>query len=342
MVTMRSVAKDLAWRAGVMSAYHALHNAGSLTVVMFHRVLPAGQIALLKADSHYTVTPQFLEDCVKFLRQNYAVVSLEDVLAAQAAAEPLPVRAALITFDDGWYDNLKYAAPVLRGTPWTVFVAAEAMLHPECWWQEALLWAIRSHAMSIADLWVRAGAAISELPKTAPNDVYALLRKYSSLEPQQRNALLAPQTQVLSSALDPMMLSPADLAVLRSAGASIAAHGASHVPLSLLSQDSLERDLGRSRDLLAEWLGEPIPPAMSIPHGSYNDAVLRAAERTGFRLVFTSDPFLNGCKQASTKGNLLGRIPLDMHDLSDWRGRLDRGRMAGWLFRRQRRKPSKG
>jgi peptidoglycan/xylan/chitin deacetylase (PgdA/CDA1 family) len=333
MVTTRSVAKDIAYRAGIMDAYHELRNADSLTVVMFHRVLPADELARTDADPAYTVTPQFLEDCVEFLQRNYNVISLEDVLGALADAKRLPRHAALITFDDGWHDNLQYAVPTLSGTPWTIFVTAEAMCEPECWWQEVLLWAIRSHAASIEELWSRAEGVMSELPRLMPDSTYALLQKYAGLKPQHRSALLSPyRAALVLPASGQMMLSPDDFAALRKSGASIAAHASSHVPLTLLTQDSLERDLNRSRDLMTEWMGGAILPAMSMPHGRYNEAVLAAAKRSGYRLLFTSDPHLNP-RSVST---VVGRIAIDMKDLADSRGRLDRGHMAAWLFRRER------
>jgi hypothetical protein len=83
---------------------------------------------------------------------------------------------------------------------------------------------------------------------------------------------------------------------------------------------------------MTEWMGGATLPAMSMPHGRYNKAVLAAAKRSGYRLLFTSDPHLN----PRSVGTVVGRIAIDMKDLADSRGRLDRGHMAAWLFRRER------
>ena len=85
-----------------------------------------------------------------FLRRHYAIVGLKEVLDAQARIKPLPRRAVLITFDDGWYDNLAHALPALAGTPWTLFAAANALLEPDCWWQETLLWTMRSGGVQLS------------------------------------------------------------------------------------------------------------------------------------------------------------------------------------------------
>src|SRR5437762_9436816 len=55
---------------------------------------------------------------------NYTVVDLDAVLAHYVDGESLPERAVLISFDDGYYDNLDNAAGVLRkyGYPAVLFV----------------------------------------------------------------------------------------------------------------------------------------------------------------------------------------------------------------------------
>ncbi len=134
---LRAAAKNLAFRSGAMDLLHRVQNRECLTVVMFHRVLPAQEQLRLGADSDYTVTPEFLATCAEFLRRNYAIVTLDDILLSRRGDKPLPPWPALITFDDGWADNLEWALPVLRDTPWTPFVATGAIAEPQVWWQEA-------------------------------------------------------------------------------------------------------------------------------------------------------------------------------------------------------------
>src|SRR5215813_5204804 len=99
-MALRSIGKLLAHRTGSMRAHHFRRNTETLTVLMFHRVLPGEELARSGADPHYTVTPRFLRECVAFLRRHYVIVGLKEVLDAKARIKPLPRRAALITFDD--------------------------------------------------------------------------------------------------------------------------------------------------------------------------------------------------------------------------------------------------
>ena len=90
----------------------------SLRVLMYHKVndLPGNPL---------TMPVSLFDEQMDQLRQlGYEVVDLEAVLAHYVQGAPLPPHAVLITFDDGYYDNLENAARVLEkyGYPGVLFV----------------------------------------------------------------------------------------------------------------------------------------------------------------------------------------------------------------------------
>ena len=70
-------------------------------------------------------TSLFAEHMQAIEADGYRPVSLEDVLDHMVAGAPLPARATLITFDDGYLDNLVGAAPILakHGYPAVLFAS---------------------------------------------------------------------------------------------------------------------------------------------------------------------------------------------------------------------------
>jgi len=90
----------------------------SLRVLMYHKVndLPANPL---------TMPVSLFDEQMDQLRElDYTVVNLQAVLDHYVGAKPLPERAVLITFDDGYHDNLDNAARVLKkyGYPGVLFV----------------------------------------------------------------------------------------------------------------------------------------------------------------------------------------------------------------------------
>ncbi len=92
---------------------------GSLRVLTYHRVRP-------DADDLRSVTPKVFREHLEILKAGWNVVSIDEVLAAIRGEKPLPERAVLITFDDGYADLYDHALPLLQefGFPAVVFMLA--------------------------------------------------------------------------------------------------------------------------------------------------------------------------------------------------------------------------
>jgi peptidoglycan/xylan/chitin deacetylase (PgdA/CDA1 family) len=98
---------------------HAVDGDGrSLRVLMYHKVndLPGNRMSI--------PTGLFDRQMTQLAQLGYTVVDLDAVLAHYLRGVPLPAGAVLITFDDGYRDNLVNAAPVLarHGYPAIQFV----------------------------------------------------------------------------------------------------------------------------------------------------------------------------------------------------------------------------
>jgi peptidoglycan/xylan/chitin deacetylase (PgdA/CDA1 family) len=103
-----------------VSGVGALDGTGGRTLraLMYHKVndLPGNPV---------TVPAGLFDEQMAQLRElGYAVVGLDDVLDHYLRGAPLPPGATLITFDDGYRDNLENALPILKryGYPAVLFV----------------------------------------------------------------------------------------------------------------------------------------------------------------------------------------------------------------------------
>jgi peptidoglycan/xylan/chitin deacetylase (PgdA/CDA1 family)/SAM-dependent methyltransferase len=103
-----------------------------LPILMYHRVAPTGASAM----SAYRVTPEKFGEQLRSLRDSgYYSVGLEDWRAAAARRTPLPGKAVLITFDDGYRDFFTHAWPLLKsyGFSATVFLVADEIGKSNSW-----------------------------------------------------------------------------------------------------------------------------------------------------------------------------------------------------------------
>ena len=103
-----------------------------LPILMYHRVSPTG----LPETSRYRVTPESFEEQLRYLRvAGYYSVSIEDWHVAMEKKRPLPGRAVVFTFDDGYSDFLTYAWPLLKryGFSATVFIVADCVGRTNSW-----------------------------------------------------------------------------------------------------------------------------------------------------------------------------------------------------------------
>ncbi len=86
----------------------------AVTVLMYHHILPKAEAGKLAGNSIVTYAEEF-EKQLDFLCENgYTTVTPAQVEAFFYAETPLPEKAVLITFDDGYLSNAAVAYPLLK------------------------------------------------------------------------------------------------------------------------------------------------------------------------------------------------------------------------------------
>ena len=319
--------KDLLYRCGLLSALHRVRNRTNLTVPMFHRVLRHDDPAWRTANRAYTVSDRYFERCLAFFERHYHPIGLEALRRARRGEAALPVRPLLITFDDGWLDNLEVAAPILaaHGIPATVFVAVAPILEDGAlWWQDVIDFA-RTEGLLPE---IRLGRAAPG--GTGAEAHYALLDVFERLPAALRRQILEPIIRRYGAAPRRQLLCPDQLDRLSAWGFEIGAHGFSHLPLTMLADPA--GDLERARSWLDRQLGHARPLAFSFPHGRWSPMLVAMARSAGFDLIFTSEPTLTA--GAATEEPLFGRVNMPPSETASPCGTFRPERAAPWLFLR--------
>jgi peptidoglycan/xylan/chitin deacetylase (PgdA/CDA1 family) len=248
----------------------ALSPAGGrarLSVLIYHRVLE-------RPDPYRSGDPTVAEFDwqMALLAREFHVLPLADAVSRLAAGS-LPARAACVSFDDGYRDNLTLATPVLRrhGLPATFFVATD-YLDGGAMWNDILIEAVARAPDGMLDL-SDAGLSRFELTDLASRQacLQALLPAVKHLEPGRRADVVALAGERCRLAAPPqLMLTEPELKTLHGQGMDIGAHTCSHPILTRQDDATARRELADGRDRLAQIIGRA-PRLFAYPNGKPGD-----------------------------------------------------------------------
>lgn len=95
-----------------------------LTVLNYHRIDDPFQAGFDTLKINVSATPHDFALQMDYIKDHYNVINCEHLVSYLRGDRDLPPRAAMITFDDGYYDNFSNAYPVLkeRNLPAVIFL----------------------------------------------------------------------------------------------------------------------------------------------------------------------------------------------------------------------------
>ncbi|MET7244303.1 polysaccharide deacetylase family protein [Methylobacterium sp. EM32] len=305
----------LSAKALVSSARHRLFQAGFATIaatgadrwlapaargrgviLTFHHVRPdAPPPGAYAPNRLLAITPPFLDRTLTALRaRGFAIVPLSDLpRRLTETGEPF----AVLTFDDGYRDNLEHAAPILRrhGAPWTLYVTHDyATGTGRLWWIEL------ERAIRVLD---RVRLPEAGLDLAAEDDAQksaAFAQAYRLLRAGPEEVLRAATLRLCREAgIDAggiaaeLCLSPGELRDLtRDEAVTLAAHTLSHPMLAKHDAATARREIVEGRARLGALLGR-VPEHFSYPVGDPGSAGAREfalARGAGYRTAVTTRP----------------------------------------------------
>jgi peptidoglycan/xylan/chitin deacetylase (PgdA/CDA1 family) len=103
-----------------MQLHWLLPEIKGVPVLMYHRVWPGQRDGL-------TVTPEDLREQWTWLRdEGYTCLTMERFIRVARGLDRAPKKSFLLTFDDGYRNNLTYVLPLLQEFGWeaTIFIIA--------------------------------------------------------------------------------------------------------------------------------------------------------------------------------------------------------------------------
>jgi peptidoglycan/xylan/chitin deacetylase (PgdA/CDA1 family) len=300
--TIKRLLTEALYLSGLVWVLLALRSRKHLMVLTYHRVLPADAWSRSFSADGIIVTPETFERHMRLLSRRFDVLTPDDFAAALAGQRPWPKRGCLVTFDDGWWDNLQYAAPVLARyrVPALLFVATDYVGTDRVFWQERvsnLLFSARARGEDARAVLQSMGAA--HLLETSDEGARLAIRRvideFKSCDEKELASRFSALESFLSKAggvvaantVDRFMSWQEVTALARESPVTIGSHGCSHVPFTRLAPTDLEQELERSRVRIREETGLAVVD-LAYPNGDCNAAVAAQTETAGYRLAFST------------------------------------------------------
>lgn len=324
---MKVALRTALYRSGTFGCWHRWRNRRALTVLMFHRVLPADDPDFALAQREFTFTLEGFRRTLDFVQRHYNVVSLEQLQSFGQGRAAMAKTPLLITFDDGWRDTVMYAAPELqrRKLPAVLFVPSEVVeLESARWWQDALVAALRTPGVA-----AQLDKVLGVSNASKGDMMRALTARLGAMPERERVGWIEQNAPgVLAQVKGRQMVSMDELRSLKGGALAVGGHGHTHSPLTLAVEPKAEL---RASQLLLDRLGHAIR-SMSFPHGAWSESLAIEAHDTGFEWIFTSEATLLDVSSWPEPPRTIGRIHLPEDTWTCRGGQIDPARLATFLF----------
>ncbi len=286
-------------------------SPAALTTVMYHYVRPVAARAFPRLPA--LELADFLGQ-LDHLQAHYTLMTPQAFLQTLEAGDPLPPRACLLTFDDGYADHYRHVFPHLvdRGLAGFFFAPKSSLIDRHLLEVNQIQFTLASHPQPKAladevDTLLRSDWAIDPAPLRAahfaPNrfdgpEIAYVKRLLQHALPAHVRSQLAAQLFARHVSNDPLAfaedlyLTPAQAREMLGAGMGFGGHGDRHLWHGLASPTDLAAEVAGSIAALAAIGVSPQDSCYCYPFGSQTEAVRQSVAAAGFRAAFTVVPEL--------------------------------------------------
>ena len=227
--------------------------------------------------TNIAVTTRQFESQLQILQSRWNPISLAELDVAIKNTTELPNYSVMVTFDDGFRNNVTLAAPLLRqyGIPAIVFLTTGYIGTTNMLWTQEVT--ERQHHLRIDVSHPRSLSRLKQLPNAERLAYLDELRANSKL------ALDSPWQRELYSFMD-----WDEARQLRSFGIDIGAHTVSHPILSSLLPEGVRQEISACKAKIEQEIGTPCF-AIAYPNGGvadFNEVIVEECRKLGFRIGF--------------------------------------------------------
>jgi peptidoglycan/xylan/chitin deacetylase (PgdA/CDA1 family) len=240
-------------------------NRNHLIILTYHSVLPSTS-DIDAGEARNVVSEEMFAWQMEYLARHFRCLRLEDAVDLLAGGRPLPAYSVVVTFDDGFQNNLRFAYPILRrfGVPATIFLTTGHIGRGTL-----LLWTERVGRM----------LRRVKLPEDAARRELKRLKSMTSRDRdaaiQQMERTLGPNARDEAEAAGPnadryRFMTWSEAQELARGGVTIGSHTVAHPIMASLDDERCSVELLQSKQEIERHLGRPCT-LFSYPNGTADD-----------------------------------------------------------------------
>ena len=264
-------------------------SAGNiLRILTYHRVTNP-EHTIHSDPNLVSATPEMFTRHMKWLERHYQAIDMQQALDAVVDGAPLPQRAVLITFDDGYPDFREFAWPVLRqlGLPVTLFVptAFPGQQISAFWWDRLYAAVNTSRKDEIID--EKLGCLQLHTHRDRARSALILRYHARSLPHTEAMAWIDDLCLKLTNEehVTTTPMSWQDLRLLSEQGVTIGAHSRTHPLMTQITNQQVYDEIAGAQQDIETMLGKTLP-IFCYPAGAYNHTIGTIARNSGIKLGF--------------------------------------------------------
>lgn len=251
---------------------------------------------------------------IAFMKSNFNIVTMEQVLEAISTKEKLPEKALLLTFDDGYADNYNVAMPILEeyGVQGSFFIPGKTFTTHQLLDVNKIHYVLASANIYnlVEDLKKEMDYYRGQEFQYAPTEElfakYAVASRFDIKETvfvKQMLQTVLPERlrNIISSKLFAkyvgvteeqlayeLYMSEEQIRTMKRHGMFIGIHGYDHYWLGNLPVEQMENDISLALDALDEFVDRK-QWVMNYPYGNYNKDVIAYISKQGACLGLTTE-----------------------------------------------------
>jgi len=331
-VSVRKAAKDTAKKVLVKSGAFRLAQklaAPAAVILRYHSIQdrPEEYASTIGCDSIHATS--IFERQMEMIAKGFNAVSMDDIASFLKGARNLPPRAVAITFDDGYKDNFRFAAPILNrfGIRGTFYVLVDAVDRSKAPWYCLLrhaFWTARNPKWTDPAIGTVHDLTDSRARDAAFLDAAGICSKSSAAA---RDELVQNATRSLDPEPFPgerdLMMTWDDARTLVKSGHIVGSHTMTHPNVAHVSEADARSELTDSKLKLEKELGEPVTH-FSYPHPAlnpqWNETTLKITEELGYATAVTTT---SGAVRAGARALAISRTYIPREE-SDFLWHLER------------------